>query len=91
MIPAPLATGEAVVGRPLVFARRAAFGFIGVARCECGVEYTTMERVSADAAREMATRWASDDGWDVAPIVVCPWCSESAGLWPDEISRGGTT
>lgn len=76
------------LGPPTIFAVRAAFGFVGVAQCECGVQYMHAVRESLDAACEAVAKLAEDDGWDVRPTVICPWCLESAGLWPDERTRG---
>lgn len=74
-----------IVGHPLIFARRAGAEFIGVARCECSVEYTTFAEKTPDAAAKAAAEHASADGWDASPPdrVVCPWCLESAGEWPE--------
>ena len=75
-----------IFGRPLVFARRDADGFVGVARCECAVEYTALPESTPAKAAKAAADHASADGWDVAAPdrVVCPWCLESAGEWPEE-------
>lgn len=74
-----------IVGRPLIFARQTDGGFIGVARCECSVECTTFAEQTPDAAAKAAAEHASADGWDASPPdkVVCPWCLESAGEWPE--------
>jgi len=69
-----------IVGHPLVFARFVGSDlFDGIARCECGVEYTGPRSASSAAAAADAARYADRDGWDVrAPDhVVCPWCLES--------------
>ena len=75
--------------RAMIFARRDGSGFVGIARCECGVEYTSDRVRVAELAVARAAKCATDDGWDAAlpDKVECPWCLESRGEWPDDTGK----